>query len=315
MSLLAPQGDSDTPERHGRAPLRTEEPRSQPIVGPGGSAKEQEEPSRLHGTHQRNSFQKRLVFRHLTHQLRLDEFVMPHWRSQHDDALLHDWQTMVPSPNDCIWVQGPSSSGKILASSGCGPTAVPELRLAAMHADPGVDPQCVLDETENLQHPLWFAIKIHDVQKGKKLFTFSEEITGADERRVHGETEEQWHERILAVTITLEQRSQIFIPEGPWCSAPFVKVARSARTSSSSLCTGQQAGVSTDLHPTGRGSRGPLAGVGEGCQRSHIAWCDCGPPKPACRLKILPMPPIVQPLQPDVPNLNRALMDATSCEI
>ena len=149
----------------------------EPVVGPGGSAKEQEEPSRLHVTHQRYLFQKRLVFRHLAHQLRLDEFVMAHWRSQHDDALLHDWQTMVSSSNDCIWVQSPGSSGEILASSGCGPTAVPELRIPAMHADPGVDPHCVLDETENLQHPLWFANEIHVVKKGKKPFTFSEEIT------------------------------------------------------------------------------------------------------------------------------------------
>ena len=48
-----------------------------------------------------------------------------------------------------------------------------------MHAFPGVDPQSVLDQTENLQHPLWFANKIHVVQRGKKFFTFSEEIARA----------------------------------------------------------------------------------------------------------------------------------------
>ena len=105
MSPLAPQeADSDTHERHGYAPLRTEE---SDLAGPFTSAMEQEEPSRLYVTHQRYSFQKRLVFRHLAHQLRLDELIMPHWRSQHDDTLLHDWQTMVSSPHDCIWVQSP----------------------------------------------------------------------------------------------------------------------------------------------------------------------------------------------------------------
>ena len=73
-----------------------------------------------------------------------------------------------------------------------------------MHAYPGVDSQSVLGQTENLQHPLWFADEIHVVQKGKKFFTFSEEIAGAGERRVHGETEEQWHEGItLVATLSL----------------------------------------------------------------------------------------------------------------
>ena len=40
--------------------------------------------------------------------------------------------------------------------------------------------------------------------KAKKLFTFSEEVTGADERRMHGETEEQRHEKItLVATLSL----------------------------------------------------------------------------------------------------------------
>ena len=37
---------------------------------------------------------------------------------------------------------------------------------------------------------------MHVVQEGEELFTFFEEITGADETRMHGETEEQWHERM-----------------------------------------------------------------------------------------------------------------------
>ena len=100
--------------------------RSQPIVGPGGSAK----PSRLHVKHQRYS----------------ELLMMNSLDIQHDDALLHDWQTMFSSPNDCLWVQSPGSSGEIFASSGCGPTAVPELRLAAMHAcssAPGISSETV----------------------------------------------------------------------------------------------------------------------------------------------------------------------------
>ena len=112
MTPLAPQGsDPNTPKRLDRALLRTAESDrpncSQPIVGPGGSAKEQEEPRRLQVTHQRCAFQERLVFRHLTYQLRPEEFVVARRRSQ-----LHDWQTILPSPNDGFWVQGPGSSGE-----------------------------------------------------------------------------------------------------------------------------------------------------------------------------------------------------------
>ena len=58
-----------------------------------------------------------------------------------------------------------------------------------MHADPGMDPTVRSRLTENLQH-------LSDLQMKHTSSPFLREITGADERRMRGETEEQWHKRI-----------------------------------------------------------------------------------------------------------------------
>ena len=94
MSPLAPQGsDSDTPRRHGHVLLRSaKSDRTEPFA-----------------TNSWPWWQRKRAG--VARYAPLDEFGVPHWRSQHDDDLLHDW------------VQGLGSSGKILASwvwSHCG---------------------------------------------------------------------------------------------------------------------------------------------------------------------------------------------------
>ena len=153
MSPLAPQrSDSDTPRRHDCEVQNQIGPnRSQPMNGPGGNAKEQEDQSRQHVTYQMRS---KSVWCSVT--------LLINFALMSSSCPTGDPNT---TTHDCFWVQGKGNSGEILASSGCGPTAVPELRLSAVHAYSGVDPQCVLDQTENLQQPLWFADKIHVVPK------------------------------------------------------------------------------------------------------------------------------------------------------
>ena len=83
-------------------------------------------------------------------------------------SLLHIWKDEVGDVQDIPQGDGGDQGDPLM----------PLLFSLAMHPSlVSTGPQCVLDETENLQHPLWFANEIHVVQKGKKLFTFSEEIT------------------------------------------------------------------------------------------------------------------------------------------